>query len=149
MPSAAREERPAEQSHDSATDVVDLERYRRLRGCTSFYDLKELEHPPSSRRNAVFEESSSTRRCEQTSDELLIGAKLAWRNHARCVCRKHCRHIELIDARDAVTADALADAGDPDFPSVLRRADMAIRPNFVVRAKSAVLTNSGNGCPVL
>lgn len=135
MPSAVREERPAEQSHDSATAVVDLERYRRLRGCTSFHDPTELEHPPSSRRNAVFEEFSSTHRCEHTSDELLVGAKLAWRNHARCVGRIHWRHIELIDARDAVTADALAeDAG--------ARVDMAIRPNFVVRAKS------GNGCPV-
>lgn len=110
MPSAVGEEFPAEQSYDSATDAVDLGRYRRLRECINFYDLPELEHLPSSRRNAVFEEFASTGRYEQTADELLIGAKLAWRNHARCVGRKHWRTLKLIDARDAVTADALAEA---------------------------------------
>jgi nitric-oxide synthase len=45
---------------------------------------------------------------EHTQEELLIGAKLAWRNHARCSGRYSWRSLILNDARDARTAAEVA-----------------------------------------
>ncbi len=45
---------------------------------------------------------------EHTREELLIGAKLAWRNHARCLGRYSWRSLTLNDARDARTAAEVA-----------------------------------------
>ncbi len=44
----------------------------------------------------------------QTYDELLAGARLAWRNHSRCVGRAIWRSLELRDARHVRTADDVA-----------------------------------------
>jgi nitric-oxide synthase len=44
----------------------------------------------------------------QTAAELLLGAKLAWRNHARCNGRYSWRSLSLIDARDARTPAEIA-----------------------------------------
>lgn len=83
---------------------------RRLAECTDFYRQPELAHLPAARATEVLDELALTGRYEHTAEELLVGAKLAWRNHARCVGRNHWRTLKLIDARDAVTAEALAQA---------------------------------------
>jgi nitric-oxide synthase, bacterial len=44
----------------------------------------------------------------QTYDELLAGARLAWRNHSRCVGRAIWHTLELRDARHVRTADDVA-----------------------------------------
>ena len=91
-------------------DCVAAESNRRLRECVDFYRQPELAHLPDIRRQQVLETFTATGRYEQTAEEILVGAKLAWRNHARCVGRKHWRTLKLIDARDAVTPEALAEA---------------------------------------
>ncbi|AQA20869.1 nitric oxide synthase, oxygenase domain protein [Rhodococcus sp. MTM3W5.2] len=90
----------------STTEDLD----RRLRECTEFFAQPELAHLPAERHTAALDEFALTGRYEHTTEELLVGAKLAWRNHARCVGRNHWRTLKLIDARHAVTAAALAEA---------------------------------------
>lgn len=95
---------------DAVADPVDPERSRRLRECIEFYSLPELSHLPSGRLREVLREFRRTGDYEQSPEEILIGAKIAWRNHARCVGRKHWRTLKLIDARDATSAEGLAEA---------------------------------------
>lgn len=83
---------------------------RRFRECAEFFALPELSHLPETRAREAIDAFTLTGRYDHTAEELLIGAKLAWRNHARCVGRKHWRTLKLIDARDAVTAEQLAEA---------------------------------------
>ncbi|TQF69488.1 nitric oxide synthase oxygenase [Rhodococcus spelaei] len=83
---------------------------RRLRECAEFFRQPELAHLPASRVAEVLDEFALTGRYEHTAEELLVGAKLAWRNHARCVGRNHWRTLKLLDARHAVTAADLAQA---------------------------------------
>jgi nitric-oxide synthase, bacterial len=45
---------------------------------------------------------------QQMADELLAGARMAWRNHSRCVGRAIWHTLELRDARHIDTADAVA-----------------------------------------
>lgn len=44
----------------------------------------------------------------QTSEELLVAARLAWRNHSRCVGRAIWHTLELRDARHVRTTEAIA-----------------------------------------
>lgn len=44
-----------------------------------------------------------------TSRELLAGATLAWRNHARCAGRYNWRSLKLVDLRHCKTAEQIAD----------------------------------------
>ncbi|WP_051111167.1 nitric oxide synthase oxygenase [Rhodococcus rhodnii] len=81
---------------------------QRLRECSEFFALPELAHLPASRAREALEEFATTGTYTHTAEELLVGAKIAWRNHARCVGRKHWRTLELIDRRDAETAEDLA-----------------------------------------
>lgn len=98
------------QGTEMRTDAVEHDRRRQLRECIDFYNLPELSHLPTSRRLNVLATFESTGRYEQSAEEILVGAKLAWRNHARCVGRKHWRTLKLIDARAAVTPEAIAEA---------------------------------------
>jgi nitric-oxide synthase, bacterial len=45
-----------------------------------------------------------------TYEELQQGARLAWRNHARCIGRLHWRSLHVVDRRDAATAEDVANA---------------------------------------
>ncbi|MFC9790659.1 nitric oxide synthase oxygenase [Rhodococcus sp. NPDC127528] len=83
---------------------------RRLRECAEFFRQPELAHLSPTRAAEVLDEFALTGRYEHTAEELLVGAKLAWRNHARCVGRNHWRTLKLLDARHAVTAADLAEA---------------------------------------
>lgn len=83
---------------------------RRLRECREFFELPELAHLPAERKTSVLKEMRRTGTYVQSAEEILIGAKLAWRNHARCVGRKHWRTLELIDARHATSAQDIADS---------------------------------------
>ena len=44
----------------------------------------------------------------QTTEELLAAARLAWRNHSRCVGRAIWHTLELRDARHLESVDAIA-----------------------------------------
>ncbi|AJD90537.1 nitric oxide synthase oxygenase [Jeotgalibacillus malaysiensis] len=47
---------------------------------------------------------------EHTSDELLYGAKLAWRNSNRCIGRLFWNSLNVFDRRDAVTEEEVKEA---------------------------------------
>lgn len=83
---------------------------KRLVECHEFFDLPELKHLPTTRKTEALAEMRKTGTYVQTAEEILIGAKLAWRNHARCVGRKHWRTLKLLDYRHATTAEEIADA---------------------------------------
>ncbi|MDW4500568.1 nitric oxide synthase oxygenase [Sulfitobacter sp. D35] len=46
---------------------------------------------------------------EHTPEELAFGARLAWRNHARCIGRLFWESLEVFDARHVTEVDAMAD----------------------------------------
>lgn len=45
---------------------------------------------------------------EHTPEELAFGARLAWRNHARCIGRLYWESLEVADCRDVTAPDAIA-----------------------------------------
>lgn len=45
---------------------------------------------------------------EHSADELAFGARLAWRNHARCIGRLRWKALEVFDCRHLVSPDAIA-----------------------------------------
>jgi nitric-oxide synthase len=76
-----------------------------------FYQLPELvDLVAESRKDAVLREIAATGTYEQTRDELHAGARLAWRNHARCLGRFSWRSLQLIDARHCRTPEEVAQA---------------------------------------
>lgn len=80
-----------------------------LAGARDFFALPEvLDLVGSGRLRAVEAEIEHTGTYRHTEAELLLGAKLAWRNHARCNGRYSWRSLTLIDARDARTAAEVA-----------------------------------------
>lgn len=86
-----------------------IELDRRLRDCDEFFRYPELGHLPTQRRLGALAELRDTGTYTQTAEEILIGAKLAWRNHARCVGRKHWRSLKLLDARLVTSARELSE----------------------------------------
>ena len=78
------------------------------REAEAFYRLPELRHVDSARLSEVRHSIEATGSYEHTVEELLIGARLAWRNHARCVGRMHWRSLRLLDFRHCRTADEVA-----------------------------------------
>ena len=71
--------------------------------------------PPRRRRgrgqpSAWGDEVSRRGYYDHSPEELLIGAKLAWRNHARCIGRYSWQSLKLIDARTCDTAQDVAEA---------------------------------------
>ncbi len=46
---------------------------------------------------------------EHTSDEIAIGARIAWRNHSRCIGRMYWESLEVFDCRKLTEPDAIAD----------------------------------------
>ena len=83
---------------------------RRLRECEEFFSQPELGPVDAVRVTEALGDLLATGRYVHTAQELLVGAKLAWRNHARCVGRSHWRTLKLIDAREVRTAAELAEA---------------------------------------
>jgi nitric-oxide synthase len=91
------------------TDPFSIELRQRMHECDEFFRQPELAHLPTHRRRNALEQLEQTRSYTQTAEEILIGAKLAWRNHARCVGRKHWRSLKLLDARRVRSAHDLAE----------------------------------------
>lgn len=91
------------------TEPFGLDLGRRLRECDEFFRQPELAHLSDQRRRAALAQLRDTGTYVQTAEEIQIGARLAWRNHARCVGRKHWRSLKLLDARRVTTARELAE----------------------------------------
>ena len=56
------------------------------------------------------EEFRRTRSYSQTYDEAAVGARIAWRNSARCIGRLYWRSLVVRDRRDATTPESIAEA---------------------------------------
>jgi len=77
----------------------------------AFYALPELAAVASPERLAQVRASiDATGTYEHTGAELLLGAKIAWRNHARCSGRASWQSLELYDARHCSTPAEVAQA---------------------------------------
>lgn len=74
-----------------------------------FYESPELSHVSPARLAEIFEEIDRAGTYDHKPDELRVGAKLAWRNHARCIGRMGWRALQVIDARDVQTAEEVAE----------------------------------------
>ncbi|WP_174361849.1 nitric oxide synthase oxygenase [Nocardia brevicatena] len=83
---------------------------RRLRECNEFFLQPELVHIAEQRRHQALYQLREHGTYRQTTEEIRIGAQLAWRNHDRCVGRKHWRSLDIIDARTVREAADLAEA---------------------------------------
>lgn len=76
-----------------------------------FYSLPELTSLVSSNRlRAISHDIVTKGHYTPTSEELLVGAKIAWRNHARCPGRYSWRSLQLIDARTCESPADVAEA---------------------------------------
>ena len=64
------------------------------------YGEPEQANQLSARKEAVIDEIARTGTWTPTTDELTIGAKLAWRNSNRCIGRLFWKSLKVIDARD-------------------------------------------------
>lgn len=97
-------------STDSA-DSADSARVKRTwREAEDFFALPELRHTEPGRLREVRAAIEATGSYVQTPEELLTGARVAWRNHARCIGRMHWRSLQLLDFRHCRTADEVAEA---------------------------------------
>lgn len=93
------------------SDAAEADRDRLAEEAIRFYSLPELkEIAQAERLQSVLLDISVTGSYVQSYDELLMGARLAWRNHARCVGRYSWRMLKLIDARSCETAGEVAKA---------------------------------------
>ena len=77
---------------------------------SEFFALPELSRTTPARLHEVRQQLRACGTYHQTTAELEIGARLAWRNHARCVGRSHWRTLTLFDHRAARTAAEVATA---------------------------------------
>lgn len=76
-----------------------------------FYSLPELTSIVSPHRlQAISHDIMTKGHYTQTSEELLAGAKIAWRNHARCTGRYSWQSLQLIDARACESPAEIAEA---------------------------------------
>lgn len=76
----------------------------------AFFALPELAHIGPERLRDVLRQIAVTGSYEHSVEELLIGARLAWRNHARCIGRYAWRGLQIIDARHCRTHEEMAQA---------------------------------------
>lgn len=71
------------------------------------------ETPVADRRARLADvrgEIARTGTFEHTAQELAHGCKVAWRNHPRCVGRLHWKALQVVDRRDASTAEDVFEA---------------------------------------
>jgi nitric-oxide synthase len=67
--------------------------------------------PTESARLRIADATNSIRRTghySHTADELAYGARVAWRNHARCIGRLHWKSLEVLDCRSITDPDEIA-----------------------------------------
>lgn len=101
--------RPGPSTADSQTAGSQLDADQLTQAARDFYRLPEvLDLTGPGRLAEVEAEIAQTGTYSHTRAELDLGARLAWRNHARCSGRYSWRQLVLIDARDAESADDVA-----------------------------------------
>ena len=84
-----------------------------LRAAAEFLTLHHTEErlgDPARRIAAAHAEIEATGTYRHTMQELVFGARVAWRNANRCIGRLYWRSLRVRDLRDVHGADAVADA---------------------------------------
>ncbi|MFI9530184.1 nitric oxide synthase oxygenase [Micromonospora rosaria] len=90
------------------------------------------------RRTEVLAEIARTGTYAHTLPELEIGAKLAWRNHTRCIGQLYWRTLVVRDRREVHTVDGVLDELERHQEAVYQ--DGAIRPTITVFAPEGPTT---------
>ena len=90
-----------------------LGRWERCEEAAAFVDLfhTELEQPDCvrrSRKRVVIRDMLRHGFYEHTPEELAYGARVAWRNHARCIGRLFWNSLEVVDCRSIQCPDLVA-----------------------------------------
>jgi len=90
-----------------------LGRFERREEARAFVDSFHREHglPDAARlrrRREVLRDLARHGHYEHTPEELAYGARVAWRNHARCVGRLLWRSLDVVDCRSLVGPEAIA-----------------------------------------
>lgn len=86
---------------------------RLLRAAAEFVRLHHAEEglgDPGPRLAAVRVEIAGTGTYRHTRDELVFGARVAWRNANRCIGRLYWRSLRVVDRRDVTDAEEVAAA---------------------------------------
>jgi nitric-oxide synthase, bacterial len=107
---ALRESQEGNVNYQSGWRALDPQLDRRIRECEEFFAEPELAGSQPGRVDVAVDGLVHAGHYHHTAEELLVGAKLAWRNHARCVGRSHWRTLQLLDARGVSCAAELAEA---------------------------------------
>ncbi|MFC5667113.1 nitric oxide synthase oxygenase [Kitasatospora misakiensis] len=97
---AAAREPAADEHFTDAREAVGFVR--------QFHDEQPAAGDPAARIRAVLDEIDRTGTYEHTPAELAYGAKLAWRNAARCIGRLYWRSLVVRDLRHLSSADDIA-----------------------------------------
>jgi nitric-oxide synthase len=87
--------------------------YELLRAAAEFLTLHHAEErlgDPARRIAAAHAEIAATGTYRHTTQELVFGARVAWRNANRCIGRLYWRSLRVRDLRDVRGADAVAEA---------------------------------------
>lgn len=90
-----------------------LTRYERIEEAVAFIRQyhRENDLPDDQCRARAREVTKSLRRTghyDHTADELAFGARVAWRNHARCIGRLYWKSLEVFDCRAIDQPDQIA-----------------------------------------
>lgn len=90
-----------------------LGRWERCEEATAFVDLYHTENQQPdcvrrSRKRAVARDMMRHGYYEHTPEELAYGARVAWRNHARCIGRLFWNSLEVVDCRAIQCPDLIA-----------------------------------------
>jgi nitric-oxide synthase, bacterial len=103
--------RSARKSHQPVTPhPARRNRPRLAAAATAFLSDPELEGDRPARVTAALQEIAATGTYTHTREELIRGARLAWRNHARCIGRLHWPSLHILDRRECTTATQIAAA---------------------------------------
>lgn len=86
-----------------AIDLAEAEEFLRL-----FHAENQVEVPIQQRLARMRYEVETTGTYRHTPDELSYGAKVAWRNSARCIGRLYWRSLKVRDLRDVHTVSGVA-----------------------------------------
>jgi nitric-oxide synthase len=77
---------------------------------TAVYGEEAFTIPFETRKQEVIQEIQDTGTWTHTYEELVTGARMAWRNSNRCIGRLNWKSLKIIDARHLETPDLIFDA---------------------------------------
>jgi nitric-oxide synthase len=91
----------------TVTDLIRDEASTFLSACALEFGWEPGRH--RHRLAEVLDEVAGTGTYTHTAEEVRFGAKLAWRNHTRCIGKLYWRTLTVVDARTAAGAEEAAD----------------------------------------